>query len=201
MTSAIASLHPANLLTYVSLASGIGSVAAALRGSAAGAGACLALAALADTFDGRFARLFNRSPEDEALGAELDSLVDAVSFGAAPVAVLGILLSSVAPRAEMASWWAAAAVYVACALTRLARYNVTQNSDAQGFVGVPTPVAALVWSSVLVLGTSPIGASVVAVALGLAMVAPLPLSRPGPLGLTLFALWPMALMVLHLARA
>jgi phosphatidylserine synthase len=92
-------------------------------------------------------------------------------------------------------------VYVACALTRLARYNVTHNADPQGFVGVPTPVAALVWSSVLVLGTSPIGASVVAVALGLAMVAPLPLSRPGPAGLTLFALWPMALMVVHLAHA
>ena len=75
MNSPAWSFHRSNLLTYVSLAAGIGSVAAALQHSAAGAGAFLALAALPDTFDGRFARLFARSRELQALGAELDSLV------------------------------------------------------------------------------------------------------------------------------
>jgi CDP-diacylglycerol---serine O-phosphatidyltransferase len=194
------SIHPANLLTYASLAAGIGSVAAALQHSAAGAGAFLALAALADTFDGRFARLFTRGGELEALGVQLDSLSDAVAFGAAPVAAVGILLSAQAAGPWAVVWWIAAIGYAGCALTRLACYNVSQAADGRAFVGVPTPVAALVWSSVLLTGIGIAGASLVAVVLGLGMVAPLRISRPGPTGLTLFALWPIGLLVVYLAH-
>lgn len=199
MNAPVWSFHPANLLTYVSLAAGICSVAAALQHSAAGAGAFLALAALADTFDGRFARLFTRSRELQALGVELDSLSDAVAFGAAPVAAVGILLAQSAGP-WTAVWWLAAIGYAGCALTRLACYNVSQAPDGRGFVGVPTPVAALVWSSVLLTGIGITGASIVAIVLGLGMVAPLKISRPGVAGLTLFALWPIGLLVAYLAQ-
>jgi len=200
MNAPVWSFHPANLLTYASLAAGIGSVAAALQHSAAGAGAFLALAALADTFDGRFARLFTRSSDLEALGVQLDSLSDAVAFGAAPVAAVGILLAPQSAGPWTAVWWLAAIGYAGCALTRLACYNVSHAPDGRGFVGVPTPVAALVWSSVLLAGVGITGASLVAVVLGLGMVAPLRISRPGAAGLTLFALWPIALLVAYLAQ-
>jgi CDP-diacylglycerol--serine O-phosphatidyltransferase len=94
MTSPASSIHPANLLTYMSLAAGVGTIAAAANGSAPGAGACLAAAALADTFDGRFARRFTRSADLAAAGAQLDSLVDAVVFGLAPIAAIGMQLSA-----------------------------------------------------------------------------------------------------------
>jgi phosphatidylserine synthase len=194
-------VHPANLLTFGSLALGLGSVGAALQDSPAGAGACLALAALADTFDGRFARLFTRTREDTAIGAELDSLVDAVSFGAAPVVVVAILLSRQADAVPLGPWWIASVVYVACALTRLARFNVRHAAGAHAFVGLPTPVAALIWSSVLLAAPGMVVSSLVALALGIAMIAPLPIARPGPPGIALFALWPLALVLAHLAHA
>jgi CDP-diacylglycerol--serine O-phosphatidyltransferase len=200
MNAPVWSIHPANLLTYASLAAGICSVAAALQHSAAGAGAFLALAALADTFDGRFARLFTRSTELEALGVQLDSLSDAVAFGAAPVAAVGILLSAQAAGPWTPVWWLAAIGYTGCALTRLACYNVSHADNARAFVGLPTPVAALVWSSMLLVGTGIAGASVVAVVLGLGMVAPFRISRPAGTGLTLFALWPIGLLVAHVAH-
>jgi CDP-diacylglycerol---serine O-phosphatidyltransferase len=200
MNAPVRSFHPANLLTYVSLAAGICSVAAALEHSAAGAGACLALAALADTFDGRFARLFTRSGELAALGVQLDSLSDAVAFGAAPVAAVGILLSARADGPWTMVWWLAAIGYAGCALTRLACYNVSHGDDARAFVGLPTPVAALVWSSVLLVGTGIAGATIVAVVLGLGMVAPLRIARPGAAGLSLFAAWPIALLLAHMLQ-
>jgi CDP-diacylglycerol--serine O-phosphatidyltransferase len=194
-------VHPANFLTYASLALGLASVAAALQGSPAGAGACLALAALADTFDGRFARLFTRTREDAAIGAELDSLVDAVSFGAAPVVVVAILLSRHPNAVALGPWWIASIIYVACALTRLARFNVRHADSAHAFVGLPTPVAALIWSSVLLTGPGMVVSALVALALGLAMIAPLPIARPGRPGLALFALWPLTLVLAHLGYA
>jgi phosphatidylserine synthase len=198
MRSPATTFHVSNALTYASLGAGIASVAAACAGSHAGAGTCLAIAALADTFDGRFARLFSRSREVAAIGVQLDSLVDAVSFGVAPVAALGILLSR--DNAAPGFFWLAAALYACGALTRLACYNVSHDDDAGVFVGLPTPVAALVWSTVLLGGPSPAMASGVAIALAIAMVAPIPIARPAPTGLALFAMWPLGLIVTHFVR-
>jgi CDP-diacylglycerol--serine O-phosphatidyltransferase len=197
MRSPGSSFHVSNLLTYVALAAGLGAVAAALHGSAAGAGAFLAVAALADTFDGRFARSFVRSTNLAAIGVELDSLTDAVSFGVAPVVAMSILMGSQS-AGTAAIWWTASTWYVACALTRLAFYNVSQADVREGFVGVPTPVAALVWSSALVFTPGATSASLVAALLGAAMIAPLAIPRPRAAGLTLFAAWPIVLVVVHL---
>ena len=57
-------------------------------GRPATAGGWLAAAALLDTFDGRFARCFDRTPRQRRVGGELDSLVDVCAFGMAPVVVL-----------------------------------------------------------------------------------------------------------------
>ena len=199
MRSPAAVLHPSNLLTYVSLTAGVCSLAAALAGSVSGVGACLAAAAMADTFDGRFARRFTRSPELEAAGVELDSLVDAATFGAAPVASVAIL-SAHGGAAGPWWWWMAAVAYVACAMARLAYYNVAHRDDGQTFVGLPTPVAALVWSTVLLAGGGWGSMTTAAAVLGAAMIAPWRIVRPSGCGLTLFALWPIALLAAHAAR-
>jgi CDP-diacylglycerol---serine O-phosphatidyltransferase len=197
MRSPASAFHPSNLLTYASLACGIGAVAAAVHASGAGAGAFLALAALLDTFDGRFARRFTRTVERQAIGGELDSLVDAVVFGLAPIATIGILLAGPGRDVPL-GWWLGGIVYVICALTRLAHFNVVH--DATRFVGLPTPVAALVWSTMLLWGPDATRASIVAIGLGVAMVAPLPIGRPARRGLSVFASWPIVLVVAHVAR-
>jgi len=191
------SLHPSNLLTYASLACGVGAIAAAVHSSGAGAGALLALAALLDTFDGRFARQFARTADLQAIGGELDSLVDAAVFGITPIAAIGILLASTRGDVPLA-WWVGGFVYVLCALTRLAHFNIAH--DATRFVGLPTPVAALVWSTLLLWGPDAPRAVATTLVLAVAMVSPLPIGRPARRGLTVFASWPIVLLIVHVAR-
>jgi CDP-diacylglycerol--serine O-phosphatidyltransferase len=199
MRSPLASIHPSNLLTYVSLSSGLCALVAALNGSPHGAGGCIAVAALADTFDGRFARRFHRSREQEAIGLQLDSLVDAVSFGFVPVATMSILLF-LSAHAVSVGWWIAGAFYTGCALTRLAFYNVVNaDTDTNAFIGLPTPVAALIWSTILLMPLEGRVAALTAVVTAAAMVAPLRIARPTRARLLAFASWPVVLVVLHAA--
>src|SRR4051812_14718728 len=84
-----------NLVTYVAIAAAMS--AAALTkgpGDRALAGGALALAALADLYDGRFARMFPRTEEQKRFGVQIDSLSDVLSFGLAPVVVLFRLLET-----------------------------------------------------------------------------------------------------------
>jgi CDP-diacylglycerol--serine O-phosphatidyltransferase len=197
-TSPISVIHISNAVTYLSLLMGVGSIAAALSGSAEAAGALIAAAAIADTFDGRFARRFARSPELVSMGVQLDSLADAVTFGIAPVIVAGVLFRPAGGAAKWL-WWAAAFVYVACALTRLGFYNISQ-AETGGFVGLPTPVAALFWSTMFLLNTGPVALALVSVTTAVAMIAPLRIERPSGLGLAVFVLWPVVLLVGHVLR-
>jgi phosphatidylserine synthase len=194
-------LSPCNALTYASLASAMAAIAMARNGSAPAAGACLALAALADTFDGRFARRFTRSPEMQALGAQLDSLSDGVAFGVAPVMAMTMLLPAMTGLTSVL-WWAAAIVYAACTVTRLALFNVTATtSDNDGFIGIPAPVAALIWSTIFLGPVDVRVAIAIAVLAGMAMVSPWRIARPHGKGLLLFAMWPLSLVVAHVLRA
>jgi CDP-diacylglycerol--serine O-phosphatidyltransferase len=106
---------------------------------------CLAM----DFLDGRVARARGKS---SALGADLDSLADVVSFGVAPAAI-GF-------AAGLRGGWDVLPLLfmVACAIGRLARYNVTsaaladESGKVRYFEGVPVTgsllvVAALVASA------------------------------------------------------
>lgn len=196
IASPAAAFHRANSLTYGSLLAGIMAIGTSLAGRSEIADALIALAVIADTFDGRFARRFARSTAEREVGAHLDSLSDAIAFGIAPC----ICLAHIAPEGPAwvhLLWWGACFAFAACAITRLAFYNVTQESIA-GFIGMPVPVAALVASSVMLFGRSPALAAVAMLLTATAMVMPLRLPRPTGYGLALFVLWPLSLVALHL---
>jgi CDP-diacylglycerol--serine O-phosphatidyltransferase len=98
------------------------------------------LALVLDILDGRIARWrFKKSP----LGADLDSLADVISFGMAPAA----LAFAVGMRGALDV--AALLYFVACGISRLARFNVTSAdlSDGTGkvkyFEGTPIPTSLL----------------------------------------------------------
>jgi phosphatidylserine synthase len=167
-------------------------------GRSALSGALIALAVIADTFDGRFARLFVRSPAEREIGVQLDSLSDAIAFGIAPCICLASLAPN-GPRWMEFAWWIGTFMFAACAITRLAFYNVTHDA-ATGFIGLPVPVAALVASSVLLLPPSAGAAAAALLLTAAAMVMPLPIPRPTGYGLAAFVLWPTVLVVLHIAR-
>jgi len=196
--SPLAAFHRANLVTYASLVSAIGAMSAAFHGNAPAAGALIAISVMADTFDGRFARLFYRTSAEQAFGVQLDSLSDAIAFGAAPC-VCVMLLAPPDPGWRGLGWWAASAAFTACTITRLACYNLTQ-ADGPGFVGLPAPVAALIWSSVLLLDPGAAVSSVVLLVVAAAMVVPLPIPRPAGIGLALFTAWPLIVIAAHFAR-
>ena len=108
----------------------------------------LPLALVFDVLDGYVARL-NRARQS-LLGADLDSLADVISFGVAP-AVLGFTLGL------RGGWDILVLTYfVACGVSRLARFNVTAAtlSDATTgkvayFEGTPIPTSIVI---VAVLG-------------------------------------------------
>lgn len=112
----------------------------------------IVLAMIFDALDGRLARLARRTSE---FGAQLDSLADVVSFGAAPALLYLTLLMQLAvpaggaePSVFKLEWrmgLLCCLVYVSCAAIRLARYNAenTQGEAVQKrFTGMPSPGAA-----------------------------------------------------------
>ena len=100
--------------------------------------ACLIYAAMIfDALDGSTARRLKQTSE---FGAQLDSLCDAISFGAAPALLMLQLAAGFHPRLL----WMVAALYCACTVLRLARYNVEADEapSDRSFSGLPSPAAA-----------------------------------------------------------
>jgi len=198
MSAPFEEIHPSNLLTYAALAAALAAIAMAVeRHSFAGAGACLAIAALADTFDGQFARRFPRTERQRQVGAQLDSLSDALVFGLAPIAVASLLPGRSTGAASVV-WWGAAFIYVVATVTRLSFFDVER--DESRFIGVPTPAIALVWSTCLLWPITGWAAPFVFVACAVAMVAPVVIPRPRGPALAGFALWAASLVTLHAVR-
>ena len=103
------------------------------------------LAMVFDALDGRLAR-FARHTTD--FGGQLDSLADAVSFGAAPAFLALQVFKAEGPMTALPlsrMIWAVGAIYFSCALIRLARFNVSNEHGEQAhmsFLGLPSPGAA-----------------------------------------------------------
>ncbi len=98
------------------------------------------IALVFDIVDGRVARWRQKS---SALGRELDSLSDVISFGVAPAMIAyGCGMQGLFDRVVLA-------YFVACGVSRLARYNVTAEALSGGegkvkyFEGTPIPTSLL----------------------------------------------------------
>jgi CDP-diacylglycerol---serine O-phosphatidyltransferase len=194
--SPAAYIQVSNLLTYLSLAAGLFAVNAGAKGSWSIAGGLIAVAAIADTFDGRFARRFTRTNDEHEFGAHIDSLSDAVTFGLVPMVTLYLLLPP-GRTLERAAFGAAAFAYVLAAITRLGYYNLA-NEETLGFIGLPVPAAGLILSSSFLARPGTVAATLVALCSAVAMVSPIRVPRPRGVGLVAFVLWPAALIGLHL---
>jgi CDP-diacylglycerol---serine O-phosphatidyltransferase len=101
-----------------------------------------------DVLDGRVARW---RQESSAMGRELDSLSDVISFGVAPAAIAyGFGMQGLYDRVVLL-------YFVMCGVSRLARYNVTAEKLSEGsdqvryFEGTPIPTSLVL---VLVLAVA-----------------------------------------------
>ena len=105
----------------------------------------IALAMLADYFDGFIARLLHVTSE---LGLQLDSLSDAVSFGVVPGTIVYCLLredTGLHPYAAFAGFF-----ITVFSLYRLAKFNI-DTRQRENFVGLNTPANTLFFSGLLIL--------------------------------------------------
>jgi CDP-diacylglycerol---serine O-phosphatidyltransferase len=130
-----------NAITVLALCSGLSAVQFALSGYYQLAIAAVGLAAVFDSLDGRIARLLDATSR---MGAELDSLSDAIAFGVAPALVVFIWRLH-----EYRAGWVVALVFAVCMVLRLARFNTLLDDADQPpyakefFVGVPAPAGGL----------------------------------------------------------
>lgn len=149
--------HIPNLFTLGNLFCGLLAILFAVGGHLNIAGGFILLGAFLDFFDGMLARLLKVSG---ALGKQLDSLADLITFGVAPAFIVFQLFFWIEDQSffnPLADWpersayshnylaYSAWLIPLFSAL-RLAKFNIdTRQSD--GFIGLPTPANALFFIS------------------------------------------------------
>jgi CDP-diacylglycerol--serine O-phosphatidyltransferase len=135
-----------NLFTTAALFAGFYSVISAMNGFFDKAAIAIFIAMVADTLDGRVARMTHTQT---AFGAEYDSLSDMVAFGIAPA----LLVYSWSLKNLGKLGWLAAFIYAAATALRLARFNTqVEDQDKRYFQGLPCPAAAGVVAGAVWLG-------------------------------------------------
>ena len=143
--SMIREFHLADWVTLANAVSGIGAMFSMMTYLQTGnvlhiyfACGLVLVALFFDVVDGRVARWRQQT---SALGRELDSLSDVISFGVAPALIAyGCGMQGLYDRVVLT-------YFVACGVSRLARYNVTAEELSQGqdkvkyFEGTPIPTS------------------------------------------------------------
>jgi CDP-diacylglycerol---serine O-phosphatidyltransferase len=136
-------------LTLGNLFFGIFAIVAASRQQFTEAGWYVVLGGICDAFDGRVARATN---SEGKFGEELDSLVDAITFGLAPAM---IMYFAVLNREGWDWFWCF--FFTACAVLRLARFNVEQAGTSKDyFQGLPSPAAGITLATYYWFSQSPL---------------------------------------------
>ena len=132
------------VLTYIGMLTAFTGIVIACDGNINGALVCLMLSGVCDLFDGPIARTRERTAEEKRFGIQIDSLSDLIGFGVLP----GIILYQMAEKSLIGIM--VSAIYVLCALIRLAYFNVMEEKrqDATeeartSYQGLPVTVSAI----------------------------------------------------------
>ncbi|MBE6900592.1 MAG: CDP-diacylglycerol--serine O-phosphatidyltransferase [Ruminococcaceae bacterium] len=134
------------ILTYLGAAAAVCGIFFSASGYPFWGVICLLFAGLTDMFDGKVASTMKRTDSEKAFGIQIDSLCDLISFGVLPLAIgYGIGLSG-------GIFYVSCAVYLLCAIIRLAYFNVdeaqrqkTETGKRKSYYGLPVTTAALLF--------------------------------------------------------
>lgn len=163
--SMLRDFHLADWFTLANAFCGTGAIFAAMRflqdGNVRDLMLGMALIPLAFVFDALDGRIARWRKVASTLGRELDSLADVISFGVAPAALAYAC-------GMQGGWdWIVLSYFVGCGVSRLARYNVTAESLADGgdkvkfFEGTPIPTSlALVIVLAVMAAQGSLGAAI-----------------------------------------
>jgi len=140
--------HIPNFITTLNLISGCISVVFAFQGNLMLASWFIGIAAIFDFLDGMAARVLHAK---SAIGVQLDSLADMVSFGVAPGVIVYqlMLLSYNMPFAyfmEINPVALIAFLIPVFSALRLAKFNIDER-QTEAFIGLPTPADAMFFAS------------------------------------------------------
>ena len=134
--------HIPNTITSMNLLCGALGVIFTFQGALDIAFYLMLAAAVCDFFDGFAARMLNAY---SAMGKELDSLADLISFGLLP----SLMLHRRLVEGGMTGFWAyIPLIIVIFSALRLAKFNVDER-QSENFIGLPTPACAM-WCGSLV---------------------------------------------------
>ena len=153
--------HIPNTLTCISLTFGFYAAISGISGNYFCAMSAIFLAAVFDFSDGLAARLLKAG---SAMGKELDSLADVISFGVAPgmmlFSYLHELMDDLAWNESIAgkSLLLASFAIPVLSAVRLAKFNIDKRQKTS-FIGLPVPAHAILWSSFITVLSSDMHAS------------------------------------------
>jgi CDP-diacylglycerol--serine O-phosphatidyltransferase len=138
-----------NGLTLANLFFGVFAIVEASRGDFNRAALYIVLGGVSDSLDGRIARA---TKTGSRFGSELDSLVDAITFGLAPALLVYFAVFN------RSGWeWLFSFLFVACAVIRLARFNIEQAGRAKThFHGLPSPMAGMTLATYMWFSNTPL---------------------------------------------
>lgn len=139
--------HLPNAMTCCNLLCGCVGIVAAFNNDLLLSSYLIVIAGIFDFFDGFVARLVKAS---SAIGKELDSLADMVTFGVLPsIIIYHLILESVPDLPSIWKCYLAFVIAVFSAL-RLAKFNIDERQTS-GFIGLPTPANAFLIASIPVI--------------------------------------------------
>ncbi len=147
--------HIPNIITLFNLLSGVISIYCAMTGQLDLAAWLIFIAAVFDFLDGMAARLLHAK---SAIGEQLDSLADVVSFGVAPGFILFQMLSMSHGQPMHTSDGFSVLPFLAFIVPafgalRLARFNA-ENTQSDNFSGLPIPAVGIFIASLPLIRTA-----------------------------------------------
>ena len=140
--------HLPNLVTLLNLLAGCIAIVAVFRSNLVVSSVWMGIALVLDFLDGMLARSLNAK---SAIGKQLDSLADIVSFGVLPGMIMYyMILNSIDPESSDITILRFAPylgfIIPMFSALRLAKFNIDEGQDSV-FKGIPTPAAAILVGS------------------------------------------------------
>ncbi len=191
------------VLTYIGMLTGFVGIAYAFEDNLFRAVICLMLAGFCDMFDGAIASTKkDRTEQEKCFGIQIDSLSDLVCFGVLPAAI-------VYSTSDQNRWvLAIGAMYVLCALIRLAYFNVdeqerqkTSSGSREFYSGLPVTLSALIFPAIygidcLTERSMYFSFTVSLFVTSALFLLPFPLKKPKAVGKVLFLTFGLAVVLL-----
>ncbi|AEV30640.1 phosphatidylserine synthase [Sphaerochaeta pleomorpha str. Grapes] len=172
------------VLTYIGMLTGFVGIVSTFEANVLGGVICLMFAGLCDMFDGAIASTRKRTNPEKCFGIEIDSLSDLICFGILPASIVYTLNKNYNHLALAVS-----ALYVLCALIRLAYFNVDEQerqkhstTSRELCYGMPVTLSALflpvIYATINKLSLEPSIALLALFSMSILFLLPFPLKKP-----------------------